>query len=156
MLRMSVVALAFAVCVGPAAASELAGAWFADGRCYQRVYDAAHLARNPGQQTTRIWVGGRSGDARLSAGELNLGLDTRAGGGFSGMAVCRDSSITLVCGIEGDGGNVRLMRQGQELRVTIVDRLQLEGARDFSPELGGRDDRVFVLRRASASACRAR
>ena len=148
--------VATAMFAGPAGAQELVGRWFGRGECYSRVYNVGHLQLHPGQQVGRIWIGGRSGDARPSAREVNFGfaLNGRPGG-YGGLAVCRDRQISLACGVEGDGGGFRVSQAGGgDLQLTVVDRLQVEGERGASPELGRDQDRVFRLRRAGAGACR--
>ncbi|WP_306141992.1 hypothetical protein [Roseibium sp. MMSF_3412] len=123
---------------------------FADGVCYARTYSADHLAEHPGQKVARIWFTADP-DMRPDgyAAVLKFAFTLRDGRFYQSFAYCRADGF---CGTEGDGGRIQLTGRGQNLRMSIVDYLIVEGD-DFSPDLMQSDDRVFLLYPGPASAC---
>ena len=68
------------------------------------------------------------------------------------MALCEPRGALAACDIEGDGGRFSLERNGAGLRIRLA-RMQVEGMKDFSPDLALRDNRVMLLRPAPPPAC---
>nr|WP_319384504.1 hypothetical protein [uncultured Roseibium sp.] len=123
---------------------------FADGTCYSRVYSADHLAGHPRQKVARIWF---TADPALHPGDyavvLKFAFTLRDGRFYQSFAYCRADGS---CATEGDGGRIRFTVRGQNLRMSIVDYLSVEGD-DFSPDLMQSDDRVFLLYPAARAEC---
>lgn len=123
---------------------------FAGGACYSRVYSADHLAGHPGQKVARIWF---TADPTMRPDDyaivLKFGFTLRDGRFYQSFAYCRADGS---CGTEGDGGHIRFTLRGQNLRMSIVDHLIVEGD-DFSPDLMQSDDRVFLLYPAPRAEC---
>jgi len=143
------------VTAGPIAGLGIANAQgfverFADGSCFARVYSADHLARHPGQKVARIWF---SADPTMRpdgyAVVLKFAFTLRDGRFYQSFAYCGANGF---CGTEGDGGRIQFTDRGQNLRLSIVDYLIVEGD-DFSPDLMQSDDRVFLLYPAAAAEC---
>ena len=73
---------------------------------------------------------------------------------MSSEAGCAAENEVILCSVEGDAGYFKLSPNGEGLRVTIDDRLHLEGSVSFSPDLAeGGDDRVLLLHPSPAEAC---
>lgn len=153
-----------AIVAATAAAWAVAGAASADvwadlrrEGCWTRTYDAAHLRANPRQVTTMFGVQFSPTLTGAPAGRRTsiFLFQTRGSNDvYGGQAYCTRAGAGVTCSGEGDAGNYRIdPRPGGGLRVTVTDRLSAEGANGFSPELGGRDDRVFDLGRSPAAAC---
>ncbi|WP_422041394.1 hypothetical protein [Roseibium sp.] len=123
---------------------------FANGACYSRVYSTDHLAAHPGQQVARIWF---TADPTMRPDDyaivLKFAFTLRDGRFYQSFAYCRADGS---CGTEGDGGRIRFTLRGQNLRMSIVDYLIVEGE-DFSPDLMQSDDRVFLLYPAPQAEC---
>jgi hypothetical protein len=129
----------------------------APGVCYARTYDAAHLAAHPRQTVTRFFVGdpGAAWRAAQEAGGVTVlfGFEiVGRTGSYSGIAICEPAETIIQCGIEGDGGSFTLEPEGDDLRV-IIARVEVEGPRDFSPDIAQADNRVMLLRPAQSSDC---
>lgn len=130
--------------------------------CYVRSYDAAHLRSNPRQRVTFIAVKAparkQDGNANRSNDfELVIGLRVRNRQDlYAKTAYCKADSRAARCGLESDGGDIRLQASTDgSLRVdTAGGEIRIEGERDFL-EVGGRvsDDNVFRLGRARPDAC---
>lgn len=144
--------------------------------CYQRRYDAAHLARHPAQtvQTLNLLVSAAK-DAETTGVVYEFGLHLQyrnasgvfsAGGGCSGpfYAQLTGDTLRLGCSVDCEGGTVSIfvaddgqsVRAAPEyLRMTRVD----DGVRDDVQvrELpaDGADDRLFRLDRVSLDNCKA-
>ncbi len=148
---MSAATATVAALAAPAGAQEVQN-WFGDGGCYVRTYDARHLTRYPGQQVTRIWIGGRAAPVRRPAREVIFGFDA-GGRSYADVAVCRSLGRGVTCAVE--GGGFRLTQIGATgLRITVKDGLVIKGGDGVGPELGGTDDGNFLLNRTSSRACR--
>jgi hypothetical protein len=143
----------------PAHAPSLAERLTTPEVCFSRTYDAAHLAAHP-QQTVRRFFLGDPGDEWRSiqrSDEFNLAFGFQLVGDedvYSGIGVCRSSEAGADCDIEGDGGRFTIEANGDGVRIR-VSRMEVEGPNDFSPDLALADNRVILLRPATASACAA-
>ncbi len=127
--------------------------------CFARAYDGEHLRRNPQQRVVRIHLS----RARVEVAEENrpqrftvrvafrLRNDRDV---YETNAICTGGGTLAECAGEGDTGVFRLILAGEALRLE-VERLEVEGGRGSSPDLARSDDRVFLLRPASAAACAA-
>ncbi|MEO1114042.1 MAG: hypothetical protein AAFY05_16975 [Pseudomonadota bacterium] len=124
---------------------------FAGGSCFSRVYSADHLARHPGQKVARIWF---AADPAMPGQDgttaLRFAFTLRDGRFYQSAAYCRADGS---CSTEGDGGRIQFTGRGQNLRMSIVDYLIVEGD-DVSPDLMQSDDRVFLLYPAVPAECR--
>lgn len=132
--------------------------------CYTRVYDKAHLAAHPKQNTrdmalfVKSWVDPEMGRQY----ELTLGAHFRkhakqfiSGGGCS---LSDDGTGTLNCGIDCDGGQIGVaIKNATSILVSIPD-----GARMWDPETDmtppanarfGVDDKLFRLDKVALSDC---
>jgi hypothetical protein len=127
------------------------------GSCYAREYDAAHLAAHPHQTVTHFSIGDAGADWRPTetAGQRAVAFGFRITGHadtYSGVAMCAPNGDALACNVEGDGGSFEIAHNDAGLRVTL-QRLEVEGANDFSPDLAEADNHVMLLSPAAASAC---
>lgn len=127
------------------------------GACYARTYDAAHLAAHPQQTVMTFFVGAAGPEwaptetprhSTVSFGFRIVGHSDL----YSGVGNCAANGDALACDVEGDGGQFSIARNGDGLRITL-QRLEVEGAHDFSPDLAAADNRVMLLSPADASAC---
>jgi hypothetical protein len=130
-----------------------------DGACYARTYDTAHLAAHPQQTVTSFFVGAAGAEWRSTEtpGHFTVAFGFRITGHadlYSGIGICAPNGDALACDVEGDGGQFVIARNGDRLRVTL-QRLEVEGAHDFSPDLAAADNRVMLLSPDQASACAA-
>jgi hypothetical protein len=133
--------------------------------CYERVYDARHLAANPGQhvQSMRIRFY-RHPDADTVSALMNLQFRQGsrryrepAGATYVASFICMRERGQIMCGVECDGGQVSLRFTGRTPADMLLDASQgfvMTGAcpeegRDerFNPRP---DDRAFRLRRIAA------
>lgn len=143
------------IAIGAVAGMETANAQglaerFADGACYARIYSADHLASHPGQKVARIWFTVEPGMRPDGyAAVLKFAFTLRDGRFYQSVAYCGADGI---CVTEGDGGRIQFTSRGQNLRMSIIDYLIVEGD-DFSPDLMQSDDRVFLLYTAARAEC---
>ena len=73
---------------------------------------------------------------------------------FSSEAGCTAVGPVARCEVADDGGQFTLAPQGDGLKLTIGNRLTLEGPETFSPDLSdGRDDLIMALQPAAPEAC---
>jgi hypothetical protein len=159
-LFAAVMAYLLTGCSNPPAsppASGFVATLTAPSACYARVYDAAHLAAHPQQTVTRFFLGdpGEAWRATQSPDHFNLAfgfqvLDRQDI--YSGVGICAPRGAGASCDIEGDGGSFAIEPNGEDLRIEVT-RIEVEGPRDFSPDLALADNRVMVLRRAQTSEC---
>jgi hypothetical protein len=123
--------------------------------CFARVYDAAHLARNPDQRVTFISL---RRDVEAPASEnsrrrFTVAIHFRTRDSrerFEVNGICTTRGEVADCGGEGDTGAFRLSLTGSAIRMA-VSRLEVEG---LDGDLAQSDDRVFLIGPAAASACR--
>ena len=142
-------ASAFAALATGAQAQNLVARFF-DGVCYSRIYAADHLARHPRQRVAHIWF--VEDPAMPPDGDrfaLRFGFTLTDGGSYTSVAYCAADGR---CSTEGDGGRVQFTERGQNLLLSVVDYLIVEGA-DFSPDLAESDDREFQLFPSNPAEC---
>lgn len=124
--------------------------------CFSRAYDEVHLASHPEQTVSRFHFRQDFGSQRvLTEAEFDLDFGFELvdfSGRHGGLAFCRESSQGATCGVESDGGNFWIERQGPNLRVEL-ERLEIEGETGFLPDLALRDNRVMILYPSDASSC---
>ncbi|QCK88293.1 hypothetical protein E8L99_22290 [Phreatobacter aquaticus] len=127
--------------------------------CFLRVYDGEHLARNPRQRVVRMTLrrvreapAEENNEARYT---VALTFQIRGNRDrFEVNGICTARGEAADCQGEGDAGAFRLSTPpGGGLRLDVVERLQAEGARGFSPDLMASDDRAFLLARVSSTLC---
>lgn len=140
-------------------AQDAAARLSATGACYSRDYDAAHLAAHPRQTVTHFHVGDAGAEWRAvqPPGRITIAFGFRVTGKpdlYSGVASCAPAGNAVSCEIEGDGGSFTVEPDGDDMRV-VASRIEVEGERDFSPDLAQADNRVMVLHPAASAACAA-
>ena len=129
--------------------------------CYRRDYDRAHLASHPRQRTRSIEIGYRPLPAdRMDEHNFPLQLflfsrfkGERGAPGGGHEIYCASDGPKVGCSAEGDAGHFTLTPLGNgAIRLDVNERLTIETDRDFV-QMRASDDRSFVLKRVSASAC---
>jgi hypothetical protein len=126
-------------------------------RCYARIYEDAHMRSHPRQRVTHFFL--RHSEAQdLTPPEtfdivigyrLKESVDV-----FVTEAGCAAEGDGAICDAEGDAGSLKLAGDGQEVTVTIDDRLHLEGRVSFSPDLArDGDDSPLLLRPSPTADC---
>jgi hypothetical protein len=128
--------------------------------CFLRAYDGDHLARNPRQRVVHMTLRRvRSAPPEEnSEARYTVAVTFQIRGNrdrFEVNGICTPRGEAADCQGEGDAGGFRLSAQpqGGGLRLDVVERLQAEGARGFSPDLMLSDDRAFLLARVSSTLC---
>lgn len=144
---------------GPTQAQSLYQTLARNGACFARSYDQAHLRAHPDQTVTHFFIGDPGPDwaETQSPAHYNLVFGFQVLGGadtYSGVAICEPRGARAACDIEGDGGSFTVERSGAGLRIRL-ERMQVEGMQDFSPDLALADNRVMLLGSAQSSTCRA-
>ncbi|WP_342362710.1 hypothetical protein [Terrarubrum flagellatum] len=129
--------------------------------CYERIYTADHLAKNPAQSVRRIAV-----DISKFDGDADLGYRAQAGliaqftndkRQWSAGGGCKAEGDALSCGLDGDAGRAVLKADRAGLRLEIPDYVAFEadapgGDLDHRAARGPAH-RVFLLARADKKAC---
>lgn len=160
-LAILTVACATAACLtaaGACAAADTQSLYDAltrSGACFARTYDEAHLRVHPDQTVTRFFLGAPGAEWRDTQTDAHYNLAFEVLGNadtYSGVAICEPGGAAAACDIEGDGGSFTIERSGAGLRIRL-ERMQLEGMQDVSPDLALRDNRVMLLQPAQRSAC---
>jgi hypothetical protein len=144
---------------GPTHAQSLYDTLTHNGACFARTYDEAHLRAHPDQTVTHFFLGDPGSDwvEAQTPAHYNLAFGFQVVGStdaYSGVAICEPQGALAACDIESDGGSFTVERNGAGLRIRL-ERMQVEGMQDFSPDLALRDNRVMLLRPAQSSVCRA-
>ena len=135
--------------------------------CYAKFYDRDHLHAHPKQAVRRIAVGfdkdfGEGAGNAASKFVASFGFMLTSSREWYGDALyCKTLADRFDCYLDADGGTIRLVPQGDALRLEVVeggggtDQITVEGRSDFG-QFGapGGDDRVFVLPRADPRLCR--
>ncbi|MEM8839044.1 MAG: hypothetical protein AAGE89_13195 [Pseudomonadota bacterium] len=88
--------------------------------CFERTYDAQHLAGHPGQsvRTMRLTIGPPAFDIDEAGGDLSITL--RNGQRFDASIACRrPTGNTQACGIECDGGRFSLSYRSSDQSVLL-------------------------------------
>ncbi|QGZ96527.1 hypothetical protein [Terricaulis silvestris] len=130
-----------------------------NGACFARIYDQAHLGSHPDQTVTHFYLGDPGPDwvETQAPAHYNLAFRFKVlddADTYSGVAICEPQGALASCVIEGDGGSFTIERNGAGLRIRL-QRMQVEGMQEFSPDLALRDNRVMLLEPALSSVCRA-
>ncbi len=131
--------------------------------CHARTYDAAHLARHPGQRIAAMAL--RTEDRVRWTGEIDdfetvvpVTLTARLRDGTSVTRTARCTAQDYHLGCHGEGGAFMVVRDGEKaLRVRdfllkSADREDRDLPRFLGLDLGD-DDRVFRLDLADQAAC---
>ena len=124
--------------------------------CYARTYSREHLAEHPKQTVTRFYLTRSEydevGTARSFDVAFGFMLKTMRGP-FSGYATCRPRGDGAACVVEADGGGITLTPRPDGVLVSVDERLEVEGASGFSPDLHASDDREFRLYTSDPESC---
>lgn len=125
--------------------------------CFQRHYDAAHLAKHPQQQVTDIALTPAQGQEVSTALVVDISVKLRGvSDSYIGSAYCEPDSVGLSCGMEGDAGAFSLaLREGGALLLKVDSGgMSFEGERDFLTLSGNSgDDWEFLMRPVAAADC---
>jgi len=133
---------------GAAAETPRAAMFPADTACYERLYDAAHLAEHPMQLVTIIALAPEPAETTAETLALRLSLVLLDSPEiYVATAYCRNSGESLSCTLEADGGLFALDRasDGRLLMTTGIDGIGIEGSGFI--QVGGQasDDSSFLL-----------
>lgn len=132
--------------------------------CYERVYDARHLAAHPAQHVSAMRIRFfRRPDADTVSAIMNLRFREGSrryrepGVTYIAGLICMREGNGVRCGVECDGGGVALRFTGRrpgEIRLDASEGFVMSGScpdesrhERFNPQP---DDRVFLLRRIAA------
>jgi hypothetical protein len=148
--------LALLLCPAAAGAETLADTHFLMNFCWERVYDAAHLAAHPEQTVTAFRIGREPPGVPSAPGQLLMELRVtfraedgrRDGPEAEAIAYCRPAEDRLDCSLEGDAGVFGIAAQGRDILVTVGERgmgFETDEFHLLRPDEG--DDRSFLLRR---------
>ncbi|NGM46423.1 hypothetical protein G5B31_12850 [Rhodobacter sp. SGA-6-6] len=135
--------------------------------CFARDYTAQHLQQNPGQNVAAIRLNflpgtGASGDVPTMEVLVRLAdqgrarAEGRGGAMLAQTAYCFAEAGQWTCGVECDGGVMRIGRlSGDTLEVTtdyflVGDTDECGGAFDLAEDAGST---TYRLKKAAASAC---
>lgn len=128
-----------------------------EAACFQRHYDAAHLAKHPQQQVTDIALTPAEGQEVSTSLVVDISVQLRGiSDSYIGSAYCEPAAAGLSCGMEGDAGAFSLaLREGGALLLKVDPRgMSFEGAQDFLTLSGSSgDDRAFLLQPVGAADC---
>ncbi|WP_156317426.1 hypothetical protein [Cypionkella psychrotolerans] len=128
-----------------------------EAACFQRHYDAAHLAKHPQQQITDIALTSAEGQEVSTSLVVDISVKLRGGAdSYIGSAYCEPDTVGLSCGMEGDAGAFSLaLRDGGALLLRVDSGgMSFEGERDFFTLSGSSgDDRVFLMHPVAAADC---
>jgi hypothetical protein len=144
---------------GPTQAQSLYDTLTDNGACFARAYDQAHLRSHPDQTVTHFYLGDPGPDWVEIQAPTHYNLAFRFqvlndAETYAGVAICAPQGALGACEIEGDGGSFTIERNGAGLRIRL-ERMQVEGMQEFSPDLALGDNRVMLLWPAQSSTCRA-
>lgn len=130
-----------------AGAAPVFAAYLSDGACYQRFYEPAHLRSHPRQTVTKFHVkaDGSDGASKGRRFTVHFGYWVKNRGAYGALAECESQGSGALCQVEADGGSFRISPNGDGLKITLGDRLEVEGDSDFSPDLAKGDNRVMLL-----------
>lgn len=141
-----------------AASAPVAHAY--DG-CFERTYDASHMAKHTGQTVTavKLRLKPRSMDDGYNvAAEMRVAFrggndDYYAGG------ICQDRKDSLYCGLEQDAGQVAITAEGVDIKLSPITDVRTESASGNEEDVvviaaSNPEHRTFLLRAASSEACR--
>ena len=154
--------------VGAAELTDFVPAEPGASACWQRLYDAAHLASHPDQQVTAMtllmsYLTFDDG----SDGMHYFGVDVSLRDGRKGTASggCWQTEGVVRCGVDCDGGGFVLTRNGDGSALADLEAygyISLEsecgggdGELESFPLEPGLDDKQFLLKPADAKLCKA-
>ena len=134
--------------------------------CWQRIYDAGHLAAHPDQQVTAMTLSMSfdkydAADPGLHYFALDVTLRDGRMGQTAGGCWVYDGAVR--CGVDCDGGGLELSLDGSgnlraDLEAYGYVRIESECGggeeADTFELLPGIDDKLFLLHRAEAKVCK--
>ncbi|HRF09317.1 MAG TPA: hypothetical protein PL193_11855 [Xanthobacteraceae bacterium] len=125
--------------------------------CYSRIYDDAHLKKNPQQTVRKIALlraaGGKDVHKDAPGYDLTFRIETKDGKQFTQTAKCYPDRYTYTCPVKAEIDTAKdfyVTRAGDNA-LTIRDR-----AGKFTDFFGvklGKDDRLFRLEASAPAAC---
>lgn len=124
--------------------------------CFQRHYDAAHLAKHPQQQVVDIALTPAEGQIVSTSLVVDIAVTLRDGERYIGSAYCEPQAAGLSCGMEGDAGAFGLgLRNGGALLLTVSPLgMSFENDQGFLTLSGDSgDDRAFLMQPVAATDC---
>ncbi|MFC3180225.1 hypothetical protein [Cypionkella sinensis] len=127
-----------------------------EAACFQRQYDAAHLAKHPQQQVVEIALTPAEGQVVSTSLVVDIAVTLRAGDHYIGSAYCEPQGAGLSCGMEGDAGAFDLgLRKGGALLLTVSGLgMSFENDQGFLTISGtSGDDRAFLMQPVAAADC---
>ena len=127
-----------------------------EAACFQRQYDAAHLAQHPRQQVVEIALTPAEGQVVSTSLVVDIAVTLRAGDHYIGSAYCEPEGNGLSCGMEGDAGAFSLsVRKGGALLLNVDPLgMSFENEQDFLTISGtSGDDRAFLMQPVAAADC---
>ena len=128
-----------------------------EAACFQRHYNAAHLAHHPQQQVSDIAL--TPAEAQEVSSSLVVDISVKLRGqteAYIGSAYCEPDAVGLVCSLAGDAGAFSLAVRDDGGLILKVDPLgmSLEGAQNFLTVSGiSGDDRDFLMYPITAADC---
>lgn len=128
-----------------------------EAACFQRQYDAAHLAKHPQQQVVDIALTPAEGQVVSTSLVVDIAVTLRGTGAhYIGSAYCEPDGTGLSCGMEGDAGafNLSLRKGGALLLAVSPLGMSFENEQDFLTISGtSGDDRAFLMQPVAAADC---
>ncbi len=128
-----------------------------EASCFQRHYDAAHLAKHPKQNVMDIALTPAEGQKVSTSLVVDISVKLRGQSeSYIGSACCEPDAVGLSCGMEGDAGAFSLaLRDGGALFLKVdPGGMSFEGAQDFLTVSGtSGDDREFLMLPVAAGDC---
>ena len=106
---------------------SFAGAAFAQETqvCFERVYSAAHLKKNPKQIVKAIRVTLTQEDHLYNAVDVETRKPIKGTTKFSSGGACKLAAGKLMCGLDADGGGYTLVENGKTAVLKISSALFL-------------------------------
>lgn len=128
-----------------------------EASCFQRHYDAAHLAKHSQQQVTDIALTPAEGQVDSKSLVVDISVKLRIlSDSYVGSAYCEPEAFGLSCGMDGDAGAFSLtpLEGGALLLKVDLRGITLEGEQAFL-SLSGKsgDDRAFLMYPVAAADC---
>ena len=121
--------------------------------CYARQPDTPR----PGRRIARFFVRHADEENLRPPGSFEVAFGFTLAGSdelFASEAGCAAVGPVARCEAADDGGQFTLAPEGEGVKLTIGNRLTLEGPETFSPDLSdGRDDLIIMLQPAAPEAC---
>jgi hypothetical protein len=152
--------------------------------CYERVYDPPHLTAHKGQIIDHVWavVEPKADGVSMPYGiNLKFSVKGYTKSTFETSGACEADGGGIICNAslsaeerglckrKGDGvrscridygesGRFRASSDGDSLRITVVERLELDTDKDQGDYLylspSNKENHEFLLKSASASVCK--